>query len=118
VELKSTHNSPESCTGLISRPRRRTGSQASRSGRGYPPEKSKFAASAGEFRIQSPGQLGQWITSGSVNQNLQAIDLFEFRGGLFHCRRGDETIGVANETIFRLQCRTPETADGYQATNK
>jgi hypothetical protein len=23
-----------------------------------------------------------------------------------------------NETIFRLQCRTPETAHGYQATNK
>jgi hypothetical protein len=37
---------------------------------------------------------------------------------LFHCWSGRETILAGHETIFRLQCRTPETADGYHATNK
>jgi hypothetical protein len=33
-------------------------------------------------------------------------------------RRGDETILVCDETIFRLWRRTPETADGYQPATK
>jgi hypothetical protein len=32
--------------------------------------------------------------------------------------RGDETILVCDETIFRFWRRTPETADGYQTATK
>jgi len=37
---------------------------------------------------------------------------------LFHLQGDDETIVGKDETIFCLQCRTLETANGYQATNK
>jgi hypothetical protein len=41
-----------------------------------------------------------------------------FAHELFHCPGSNETVPAVNETIFRLQCRTLETAHGYQATNK
>lgn len=37
---------------------------------------------------------------------------------MFRRNRGDETILRRHETIFRLFCRYPETALGYQATNE
>jgi hypothetical protein len=36
---------------------------------------------------------------------------------LFRRACADETILFRHEIIFRLACRTPETADGYQASS-
>jgi hypothetical protein len=60
----------------------------------------------------------KWTGPDSVNHRSKSLIFLVFASGMFHRQGGDETFGAANETIFRLQCRTPETADGYQATNK
>jgi hypothetical protein len=49
---------------------------------------------------------------------LRFIEFIDVRRELFRPRGGDETIRGRDETIFRLWCRTPETAEGYQAANQ
>jgi hypothetical protein len=46
------------------------------------------------------------------------VEFIDVRRELFRPRGGDETIRGRDETIFRLWCRTPETAEGYQAANQ
>jgi hypothetical protein len=65
-----------------------------------------------------PG-IGQWAGNSRFHgPMLRFIEFIDVRRELFRPRGGDETIRGRDETIFRLWCRTPETAEGYQAANQ
>src|SRR5258708_40098355 len=79
---------------------------------------SRLSQCFGSAKPKLPG-IGHWAGNSRFHgPMLRFIEFIDVRRELFRPRGGDETIRGRDETIFRLWCRTPETAEGYQAANQ